>query len=130
MTRIVFSDFDEFADSIRGIAGRFVPTARSQADWWVDASRLGRVDLQHLQILFDFLILGTATRRFLPALVRSAVRIAFSGAVTLAVFQVRTFRVGFVRRGMGYIVFRLAFVRIATAVVSVCTVGHSIHFRT
>ncbi len=50
MTRIVFSDFDEFADSIRGIAGRFVPTARSQADWWVDVSTIGRVDLQELQI--------------------------------------------------------------------------------
>ena len=50
MTRIVFSDFDDFADSIRGIAGRFVPTARSQADWWVDVSTLGRVDLQELQI--------------------------------------------------------------------------------
>jgi AraC family ethanolamine operon transcriptional activator len=50
MTRIVFSDFDEFADSIRGIAGRFVPTARSQADWWVDVSTVGRVDLQELQI--------------------------------------------------------------------------------
>jgi AraC family ethanolamine operon transcriptional activator len=50
MTRTVFNDFDEFADSIRGIAGRFVPTARSQADWWVDVSTVGRLDLQELQI--------------------------------------------------------------------------------
>lgn len=50
MTRLVFSDFDEFADSIRGIAGRFVPTARSEADWWVDVNALGRVELQQLQI--------------------------------------------------------------------------------
>lgn len=50
MTRQVFSDFDEFADSIRGIAGRFVPTARSESDWWVEAATLGRVDLQQLQI--------------------------------------------------------------------------------
>jgi AraC family transcriptional regulator, ethanolamine operon transcriptional activator len=50
MTRTVFSDFDEFADSIRGIAGRFVPTARSEQDWWVEASGLGRVELQQLQI--------------------------------------------------------------------------------
>ena len=50
MTRIVFSDFDEFADSIRGIAGRFVPTARSEDDWWVEAATLGRVELQQLQI--------------------------------------------------------------------------------
>jgi len=50
MTRTVFSDFDDFADSIRGIAGRFVPTARSETDWWVDVSNLGRVDVQQLQI--------------------------------------------------------------------------------
>jgi AraC family ethanolamine operon transcriptional activator len=50
MTRTVFSDFDEFADSIRGIAGRFVPTARSEGEWWVEVSALGRVDLQQLQI--------------------------------------------------------------------------------
>lgn len=50
MTRLVFSDFDEFADSIRGIAGRFVPTARSESEWWVEAATLGRVDLQQLQI--------------------------------------------------------------------------------
>jgi AraC family ethanolamine operon transcriptional activator len=50
MTRIVFNDFDEFADSIRGIAGRFVPTARSEGDWWVDVATLGRIDLQQLQI--------------------------------------------------------------------------------
>ncbi len=50
MTRIVFHDFDEFADSIRGIAGRFVPTARSENDWWVDVAKLGRIDLQQLQI--------------------------------------------------------------------------------
>jgi len=50
MTRIVFDNFDEFADSIRGIAGRFVPTARSESEWWVDVSRLGRVELQQLQI--------------------------------------------------------------------------------
>jgi AraC family ethanolamine operon transcriptional activator len=50
MTRTVFSDFDQFADSIRGIAGRFVPTARSEAEWWVEATSLGRAELQQLQI--------------------------------------------------------------------------------
>lgn len=50
MTRVVFNDFDEFADSIRGIAGRFVPTARSEGDWWVEVATVGRVDLQQLQI--------------------------------------------------------------------------------
>jgi AraC family ethanolamine operon transcriptional activator len=50
MARTVFSDFDRFADSIRGIAGRFVPTARSESDWWVEATALGRVELQQIQI--------------------------------------------------------------------------------
>lgn len=50
MTRTVFSDFDEFADSLRGVSGRFVPTARSQAEWWVQATSLGRMDLQEVQV--------------------------------------------------------------------------------
>ena len=41
MPRLIFRDFDEFADSIEGIAGRFVPTARSTAEWWVDAVPAG-----------------------------------------------------------------------------------------
>jgi AraC family transcriptional regulator, ethanolamine operon transcriptional activator len=48
--RVVFSDFDEFADSIRGIAGRFVPTARSESEWWLEECALGRLELQQLQI--------------------------------------------------------------------------------
>jgi AraC-like DNA-binding protein len=50
MTRTTFNDFDEFADSIRGLAGRFVPTARSEKEWWIDVVSCGRVDLQQLQI--------------------------------------------------------------------------------
>lgn len=50
MPRIIFRDFDEFADSIGGIAGRFVPTARSEKDWWVEAVPAGRVSLQQVQI--------------------------------------------------------------------------------
>jgi AraC family transcriptional regulator, ethanolamine operon transcriptional activator len=50
MSRLVFRDFDEFADSIDGIAGRFVPTARSAAEWWVDAVRAGMLSLQQIQI--------------------------------------------------------------------------------
>jgi len=50
MTRMVFNDFDEFADAMRGISGRFVPTARSQADWYIQVATLGRIDLQELQI--------------------------------------------------------------------------------
>jgi len=48
--RIVFSDFDEFADSIRGIAGRFIPTARSERDWWLAVAPVGGIELQQLQI--------------------------------------------------------------------------------
>ena len=50
MSRLVFRDFDEFADSIDGIAGRFVPTARSTAEWWVDAVPAGALALQQIQI--------------------------------------------------------------------------------
>lgn len=50
MSRLVFRDFDEFADSIDGIAGRFVLTARSAAEWWVDAVHAGPLSLQQIQI--------------------------------------------------------------------------------
>lgn len=49
MTKTAFTDFDECADAINGIAGRFVPTARSTADWWVQVVPLGRVAIQQLQ---------------------------------------------------------------------------------
>ncbi len=48
--KAVFSDFDEFADSIHGIAGRFVPTARPEADWWLSVAPVGALSLQQLQI--------------------------------------------------------------------------------
>jgi AraC family ethanolamine operon transcriptional activator len=50
MARRVFRDFDEFADSIAGLAGRFVPTARSKSEWWLDVVRPGHLALQQLQI--------------------------------------------------------------------------------
>ena len=50
MTKIVFRDFDEFAAAINGIAGQFVPTARSQADWFVQSAPLARVAMQQVQI--------------------------------------------------------------------------------
>lgn len=50
MTRTVFDDFDEFADAIKGASGRFVPTARSEQSWWIESAKLGRIDLQQLQI--------------------------------------------------------------------------------
>jgi len=50
MGRQIYGDFDEFADSIRGLAGRFIPTARSDADWWIEAVNVQRIELQQLQI--------------------------------------------------------------------------------
>lgn len=50
MSRLIFRDFDEFADSIEGIAGRFVPTETSTAQWWVDAVPAGTLALQQIQI--------------------------------------------------------------------------------
>jgi AraC family ethanolamine operon transcriptional activator len=50
MNRRVYADFDEFADCISGIAGRFVPTARSTGEWWIERVRMDGFDVQHLQI--------------------------------------------------------------------------------
>src|SRR4030095_2735900 len=50
MSRLVFRDFDEFADSIAGVAGRFVPTARSSTEWWIDLVHAGALSLQQRQI--------------------------------------------------------------------------------
>lgn len=50
MTRIIYKDFDEFAAAINGISGRFVPTARSQTDWWLEVHHAGRVAVQQVQI--------------------------------------------------------------------------------
>jgi len=38
------------ADSIAGVAGRFVPTARSSTEWWIDLVPAGALSLQQLQI--------------------------------------------------------------------------------
>ena len=46
----VFTDYDQFADAIGALSGRFIPTAPSQADWWINARRVGGVKLQQLQI--------------------------------------------------------------------------------
>lgn len=50
MTKITFRDFDEFADAINGISGRFVPTARSEEDWWVQVIPVGRLAMQQVQV--------------------------------------------------------------------------------
>jgi AraC family transcriptional regulator, ethanolamine operon transcriptional activator len=50
MVRCVFSDFDQFADAISGLDGRYIPTARSDQPWWIDPMRIGRLRLQQLQV--------------------------------------------------------------------------------
>lgn len=50
MVRLVFRDFDEFADSISGVTGRYIPTARSTQEWWIETVRVQRLTLQRLQV--------------------------------------------------------------------------------
>ncbi len=50
MERRAYADFDEFADSLSGVAGRFVPTARSSSEWWIENARVGPIGLQHVQV--------------------------------------------------------------------------------
>jgi AraC family transcriptional regulator, ethanolamine operon transcriptional activator len=50
MGRLVFHDCDEFADSMVGIVGRFVPTARAASDWWIESARVNSTTLTHSQI--------------------------------------------------------------------------------
>lgn len=50
MARTVFQEFDQFADAINGIAGRFVPTGRAQSDWWVQVVPVGGLAIQQVQI--------------------------------------------------------------------------------
>lgn len=50
MTRTVFQEFDQFADAINGVAGRFVPTGRPQMEWWVQVVPIGRLAIQQVQI--------------------------------------------------------------------------------
>lgn len=50
MARVVFRDFDEFADSLSGVTGRYIPTARSTESWWIEAVRVNRLVLQRVQV--------------------------------------------------------------------------------
>mgnify|MGYP003576546496 CR=1 FL=1 len=50
MQKSVFRDFDEFAEFVRGIEGRFMPTRASSTEWWVQGSQASRVSVQELQI--------------------------------------------------------------------------------
>jgi AraC family ethanolamine operon transcriptional activator len=50
MVRCVFNDADHFADSLSGVVGRYIQTARSDSTWWIDPMRVGRLGLQQQQI--------------------------------------------------------------------------------
>ncbi|MGC3981008.1 MAG: helix-turn-helix domain-containing protein [Steroidobacteraceae bacterium] len=50
MTRILFQDFEEFADAINGLTGRFIPTARSERGWYLQVTPVGQVPIQQVQI--------------------------------------------------------------------------------
>jgi AraC family transcriptional regulator, ethanolamine operon transcriptional activator len=50
MTRMVFQDFDAFANALCGVSGRCVPTSRSTQEWWVHTISTGRARTQTLQI--------------------------------------------------------------------------------
>lgn len=50
MVRLAFRDFDEFADSISGVTGRYIPTARSTQEWWIETARVKRLALQRLHL--------------------------------------------------------------------------------
>jgi AraC family transcriptional regulator, ethanolamine operon transcriptional activator len=49
MKRTIFKDFDAFAEAINGLTGQFIPTARSESDWWIQAAPIGNVPVQQLQ---------------------------------------------------------------------------------
>src|SRR5262245_3160055 len=50
MARWVFTDFDQFADTISGLNGRYLPTASSRSDWWIDLRSVSRLKVQQLQV--------------------------------------------------------------------------------
>ena len=50
MARHVYQDFDDFADALRGIDGRFVPTARATGEWWIEQAFAGALVLQQMQV--------------------------------------------------------------------------------
>jgi AraC family ethanolamine operon transcriptional activator len=77
MPKIVFRDFDDFAEAINGVAGQFVPTARSETDWWVQAAPVERVTIQQVQIGSAATFAGDGT----------------SGAITLGIPLIQTARI-------------------------------------
>jgi AraC family transcriptional regulator, ethanolamine operon transcriptional activator len=49
MPRETYGDFDEFAEALNGVAGRFMTTAQSETDWWVEIEPIGSVIVQQVQ---------------------------------------------------------------------------------
>jgi AraC family ethanolamine operon transcriptional activator len=49
MPRETFGDFDEFAEALNGVAGRFMTTAQSETDWWVEIESIGSIVVQQVQ---------------------------------------------------------------------------------
>jgi AraC family ethanolamine operon transcriptional activator len=50
MGRHIFQDCDDFAESMVGVVGRFVPTARAASDWWIEAARVNSTTLTYAQL--------------------------------------------------------------------------------
>ena len=65
MQKLVFQDFDEFANAINGVAGRFAPTAKSESDWWVHVAPVRRVTIQQVQTGGSTAFVGHGKDRFI-----------------------------------------------------------------
>ena len=50
MEAAVFKDFDEFADALTGVDGRYIPTARSQCEWSIAREEIRQLTLQRVII--------------------------------------------------------------------------------
>lgn len=65
MKKLVFQDFDEFANAINGVAGRFAPTAKSESDWWVHVAPVRCVTIQQVQTGGSTAFVGDGKDRFI-----------------------------------------------------------------
>lgn len=98
MSKVIFRDFDDFAAAINGIAGQFVPTARSETDWWVRPTPIERVTMQQVQIGGASTFAGDGTPGVIslgiPFVQTAKIRIdgdALQGASFLLVMEGRAF---------------------------------------
>jgi AraC family ethanolamine operon transcriptional activator len=65
LQKLIFQDFDEFANAINGVAGRFAPTAKSESDWWVQVAPVRRVTIQQVQTGGSTAFVGDGKDRFI-----------------------------------------------------------------